>query len=154
MMNRHIANIRRIRIYTLDQVKELSLEKLNIVPHGFNNNIIWNLGHLLAAQQSICYVKMGLLPVTPDGYFEKFKPGSRPDRFFESDEVDEVRELLISQLDSLQADYHRHVFDKYVPWTTRYGFELLTIDEALDYLFFHEGLHLGVIHSIKKLVQK
>ena len=153
-MNRHIANIRNIRTYALDQVKELSLEKLNIVPHGFNNNIIWNLGHLLAAQQSICYVKMGLPPVTPEGYFEKFKPGSRPSHFFESDEVDQVKELLISHLDRLQADCQRHVFERYVPWTNRYGIDLLNIDEALGYLYFHEGLHLGIIHSLKKLVQK
>jgi hypothetical protein len=27
------------------------LEKFNIVPEKFNNNLIWNIGHVIAAQQ-------------------------------------------------------------------------------------------------------
>lgn len=32
-----------------------SLEQLNKIPAGFNNNLIWNIGHIIVAQQSLIY---------------------------------------------------------------------------------------------------
>jgi hypothetical protein len=124
------------------------------VPHGFNNNILWNLGHLVAAQQSICYTKGGLRATVPDDLIAEFKPGTRPDRFFENDKEDLVKELLMTSVDLLLDNYREHYFDGFVPWTNRYGTMLQDIDQAITYLQFHEGLHVGVIMSIRKLVQK
>lgn len=153
-MNRQIENIRRTRAYIIDLVKDLSSEKLNKIPHGFNNNIIWNLGHLVAAQQSICYVKGALRPSIPEVVYSSYKPGTRPDRFYDSIEEDDVKAMLISSVDTLQKDYQAEKFSGFIPWTNRYGNTLNDIDDAISYLQFHEGLHLGVITSIRKLVQK
>ncbi|WP_407635809.1 DinB family protein [Solitalea canadensis] len=38
--------------YTIDQ--------LNKVPAGFNNNLIWNIGHEIVAQQALIYKSSGL----------------------------------------------------------------------------------------------
>lgn len=154
MMIQLIDNLRRTRKFVTESIKELSLEKLNLVPHGFNNNIIWNLGHLVASQQSICYLRGGLTPSIPEESFRKYAPGSRPERFFQSDEEDEVKALLISSLDILETDYQRNAFADYSPWTTRMGLELNNINDALVYMHVHEGLHMGIISSIKRLVQK
>jgi hypothetical protein len=32
-----------------------SLEQLNKVPPGFSNNLIWNIGHSIVAQQMLVY---------------------------------------------------------------------------------------------------
>ena len=149
-----IDSIRKTRSYVLDLVKELSLEKLNKVPHGFNNNIIWNLGHLIGAQQSICYIKGGLPMTVSEEFYDKFKPGSRPERFFESDEEDEVKKILFTSLDTLEIDYQKNAFENFIPWTTRMGINLNNINDAIQYLHFHEGLHTGVIYSMKRMVQK
>ena len=149
-----IDTIRKTRTYVLGLIKELSLEKLNKVPHGFNNNIIWNVGHLIAAQQSICYKKGGLPMGISEEFYNNFKPGSRPERFFLSDEEDEVKKLLFSSLDMLEQDYQKNVFESFTPWTTRMGIDINNINDAIHYLHFHEGLHAGVIYSMKKMVQK
>lgn len=153
-MNRQIENIRKTRIHLLETIKELSLEKLNKVPHGFNNNIIWNVGHLVAAQQGICYVRPGLPLVMEESLFNKYKMGSKPEHFTDGDEVDNIKDLLISTLDRFYIDYQHHLFDRYTSWTNRYGIEISSIEEAVQYLFFHEGLHAGVIMALKRLVQK
>ena len=153
-MNQLVGNIRKTRAYVLDLIKELSLEKLNKIPHGFNNNIIWNTGHLVAAQQSICYLKAGLPLTIPGNLFEMFKPGSRPERFFEGDVEDEIKSLLFSSLDQLEKDLQQNVFQKFTPWTTRLGLNINSINEAIVYLHFHEGLHTGIIYSMKRMVQK
>lgn len=149
-----IDNIRKTRTHVVELVKDLSIEKLNIVPHGFNNNIIWNIGHLVAAQQSICYLKGGLLPALPEETFKKYSPGTRPETFFESDEEDEMKKLLFTSIDTFERDYQQNLFKDFTPWTTRMGLNLKNINEAIIYLHFHEGLHTGIISSMKRLVQK
>jgi hypothetical protein len=153
-MNHHIENIRKTRESIISHVKELSLEKLNLIPHGFNNNILWNLGHLVAAQQNICYLRGGLQPSLSQTDFAVFMPGTKPDRFFESDEEDSVKALLLTSLDTLQRDYQNKVFANMTPYTTRYGIPVNNIDDAIAFMQFHEGLHSGVIMSIRKLVMK
>ena len=62
--------------------------------------------------------------------------------------------MLFTSLDILERDYQQNVFDSYSPWVTKTGIDINNINEALVYLHPHEGVHTGVISSIKKLVQK
>ncbi len=50
-MNNKIEKIKKTRRFLLNLVSELSTDQLNEIPPDFNNNIIWNMGHLIAAQQ-------------------------------------------------------------------------------------------------------
>ena len=59
-MTKAIEIIKLPRVHLLDVVKDLSIEQLNHIPDGFNNNIIWNLAHIVATQQNICYKRAGL----------------------------------------------------------------------------------------------
>jgi hypothetical protein len=149
-----IDSLRKTRAFVLDIIKELSLEKLNKVPHGFNNNIIWNVGHLVAGQQTICYIRCGKEIAIREDFFNNFKPGTKPERFFQSDEEDEIKKMLFSSLDILERDYQQNKFDPYNPWVTRTGVNVNSINDALVYLHHHEGVHTGIISSMKKLVQK
>jgi hypothetical protein len=153
-MNQQIQNIAKTRNYLLEQLKELTHEELNTIPPGFNNNIVWNLGHIVAAQQGICYMRGSLPAIIVDSFFSMYKPGSKPERKIEPDEIDKIRDLLSSTLERLEEDYANNIFTGYKPWTTRYGVEIKNIDEAISFLLFHEGLHGGVMASQKKLVQK
>ena len=149
-----IDNLRKTRLHVLDIIKELSLEKLNKIPHGFNNNIIWNVGHLVAGQQTICYIRCGRDISIAEEFFNTFKPGTKPERFIESDEEDEIKKMLFTSLDILEKDLQQNKFESYIPWVTRTGVNINNINDALIYLHHHEGVHTGVISSIKKLVQK
>ena len=37
----------------LNFLEDYTLEQLNKVPNGFNNNLVWNIGHIIVAQQSL-----------------------------------------------------------------------------------------------------
>lgn len=45
--------LRHIRTSVLNLIESLTLKQINEIPAGFNNNIIWNLGHLVATDQRI-----------------------------------------------------------------------------------------------------
>lgn len=153
-MHNQIERIKKIRLFLLDSVRDLSVDRLNEVPAGFNNNIIWNLAHLIAAQQGVCYKRSGAAPVADQKYILPFTSGTKPEQYIDSNEVAIIKDLLLSSLDLFEADYQNNVFDNYVSLTTRYGVELTNIDEAVQFLMYHEGLHTGAVIALKRLVKK
>ena len=151
-MTRQIADIKKIRNFLLEGIKDLSADQLNKIPAGFNNNIIWNLGHMIAAQQGICYRRAGAKPVISDDFWERFRTGSKPANTVEPAEIENIKTLFLSTIDQLESDVRTPVFDNYTPWNTRYNVEITSINDAVGFVPFHEGLHLGTIMSLKKLV--
>lgn len=152
-MHPQIETIRKTRTALLALIKDLSVEELNEIPAGFNNNIIWNVAHLTAAQQGVCYFRAGLKMHVDEAYFKAYKPESKPEKSVSSAEVEEIKELLFSTLDQLETDFQQNIFTNYTPWTTRYGVDIKNIDEAISFLPFHEGLHLGYVMALKRVIK-
>ncbi|WP_374951226.1 DinB family protein [Mucilaginibacter sp.] len=152
MIDKQIDIIRQPRLKIIEIIKHFSLEQLNQIPDGFSNNIIWNLGHMIAAQQGICYKRTGLETWVNDTFFQAYKPDTKPNGLVDADGLQEIVTLLSSSLDQLKLDYKKGIFDNYPTWTTRYGVEIAGIDDAINFLPFHEGLHIGYVMAIRKLV--
>lgn len=153
-MNTQIERIKKIRTFLIDSISDLSVDQLNEVPSEFNNNIIWNLGHLIATQQGVCYKRAGVKPAVDEKYIVLYKSGTKPDQYINDNQAETIKKLLLTTLDLLETDYQNNVFANYPLWATRYGVELSNIENALQFLLFHEGLHLGSIIALKKLVKK
>ena len=151
-MNKQIDTIIKTRSYLLDLTKDLSPAQLNTIPPAFNNNIIWNLAHLIAGQQGICYVRAGLEPFVGQSFFTTYKPGTKPEKELSEAEISDIKKLFITSIEQFATDYENRIFDKYLPSKTRYGVEFTNIEEAVDFITFHEGLHVGYIMAMKHLV--
>lgn len=151
-MNKQIDNIRKTRLIILEFINDLSTEQLNKIPEGFKNNIIWNLGHLIAVQESIFYLRAGLQINLDHKIFDSFKNGSRPDHEFSTEEINSIKTLLTSSLTQVDNDLKMNIFNNYQAWKTRYNVEITSIEEALNFIPFHEGLHTGCIMAYKKMV--
>ncbi len=151
-MNNQFELIRKQRNFLLDSIKELAAQQLNRVPPGFNNNITWNLGHMIAAQQGICYVRAGLKPYTEETFINAYKPGTKPGEAVDTEQIEKIKELLFSSVDMLENDYEKKLWPNYPAWTTRSGIGIKSIDDAIEFLHFHEGLHSGYIMAIRKIV--
>ena len=145
-----IETIRKLRATTLVEIDGLSLEELNKVPAGFNNNIIWNIGHMVAAQQGICYKRAGLPMVVEESYFERYKPGSKPERPVTQAEVEEIKSLLFSTLYQLEKDYDDGIFTSYGSFVSRYGVELSSVTDAIEFLPFHDGFHMAYLLALRR----
>jgi hypothetical protein len=151
-MKKEIDNVRKIRTALLEGIKNLDTDQLNKIPDGFGNNIIWNLAHVVSAQQSICYKRAGLEALLDDDFINTYKPGTKPEKFVDTAGIENIKQLLFSTLDQLETDYNNNIFKEYTPVTTRYGVELNNIEEGISFLSFHEGYHMGSIMGLKKLV--
>jgi len=151
-MNQQIENLKKVRAFLLDGIKDLTTEQWNKIPGGFNNNIAWNVGHLIAAQQGICYKRANLTPHISDEFWEQFRSGSKPAGDLSAEEIENLKSLFLSTMDQLDTDYNSQIFNNYTAWSTRYGVEITSIEDALKFLPFHEGLHAGTIGAFKRLV--
>jgi len=147
-----IQTIRKTRQFLLDTIKDLSAEQINTIPQGFSNNIIWHLGHMVAAQQGVCYIRAGIAPVLDQAFIDRYKSGTKPEHIITDQEIGQIKGLMFSSLDQLQQDYDQKAFEGYTAWSTRYGNTISNIQEAIDFLPFHEGMHIGYIMAFKKLI--
>jgi hypothetical protein len=156
-MNSHsqLNKITLFRQFVLKEISGLSIEQLNAIPSGFNNNIIWNLGHILAATQAICYRRAGQPVVIDEQYFLPFLTNTKPGNSIGQEDAHIICELLESTVAILQHDYDRRHFSNYTMSENIqaiYGIELRTIDDAIDFLLYHDGYHAAKINMIKQLV--
>lgn len=151
-MNTEFEVLRKSRELVLKKIDGLSIEQLHIIPEGFKNNIAWNVAHLVVTQQLLHYKLSDLSCLVPDELIEDYKKGTFPTRDFTEEEFDEVKELLIGLPDTLEEDFNEGIFTNYTSYTTSTGFVLDSIETAIAFNNLHEGMHLGVIMALSKLV--
>ncbi len=127
-----------------------SLEELNKVPKGFNNNIIWNIAHLVVTQQLLTYNLSGLPMLINDEMVKKYRKGSKVEKEVSQEEVNQIKELLFSTLEKTKQDYKNGLFKNYTEYTVTTKSTLSNIEQAIEFNNFHEGIHLGYILAMKK----
>ena len=132
--------------------KKYSLEQLNKVPKGFSNNLIWNIGHIIVAQQALIYKGSNLNGYIPEELYELYKPGTKATGHTTKHEVDELQNLLISLIEKTEKDFYNGEFISYNARMTGTGFYLNSLMDAFQFNNYHEGLHLGYMMNIKKFV--
>ncbi|RQO64928.1 DinB family protein [Pedobacter sp. KBW06] len=147
-----VTTLKKLRVAVLKTVEQLTPGQLNKVPDGFNNNIIWNVAHLIASQQNLCYIKAGQEALVPESFIQAYKPGSKPEKEVSAAEIEDIKALLLSTTTELENDLKAHHFDQYTPWVNSMGLELNNINDIINYLPLHESMHLGYILALKRLI--
>ena len=135
-------------------IEDNSLEDLNKIPKGFNNNIIWNIAHIVVSEQLLAYKLSGLESLLSEDMINKYRKGSKPDRTLSQEEVNDIKDLLMATLNKTKTDYNNGVFKNYNPYTvSTTGNTLSNIDEALQFIAVHEGLHYGYILALLNAIK-
>ncbi|WP_299105090.1 DinB family protein [uncultured Tenacibaculum sp.] len=151
-MNTEFEVLKKSREIVLKKIEGLTLEQLHITPEGFKNNIAWNVAHLVVTQQLLHYKLSGNQCLVPEDLIEKYRKGTAPSEDFTEEEWEEVKELLMGLPDTLKEDFEAGIFNEYTPYMTSMGFELTSIERAIAFNNLHEGIHLGIVMALVKLV--
>ena len=144
--------LRKSRLLTLKELDGLTLDQIHTIPQGFKNNIAWNIAHLVVTQQLLHYKLSGLNCLCPDDLIEAHRKGTSPTKTFTEQEFEEVKELLLGLPDTLEEDFEAGIFENFVEYPTSTGIVLNSLESAIVFNNFHEGIHYGVIRSIKKFL--
>lgn len=135
-----------------DFLEKYSLEQLNKVPAGFNNNLIWNIAHIVVVQQMLVYNLSNLPMMVSAEMVNKYKRGTKPEGDLSQEEADEIKRLLFETVNKTKSDLATDIFQQYKPFTTMTGFQINSAKEAMNFNNYHEGVHTGVMMSIRKFV--
>jgi DinB superfamily len=151
-MEKQFDVIDKTRTNFLNLVNSLTIEQLNKIPEGFNNNIAWNFGHAIVSQQVLCYTRAGIKPRVDEALIKKYQKGSKPESFIDSEEIELLKKLLFSLIDDLQTDMKENKFGNYQPVATSFGVDLNCVEDTIPYFSMHDGIHLGYALAIRKFV--
>ena len=140
------------RALYLDYFNNYSPEQLNTIPSGFSNNLIWNIGHVIVAQQALIYKGSNLNGYLSEELIERYKPGTRPTGKTTEIEMEELKSLLITLIEKTETDFANGRFTTYNERMTGTGFHLGSLKDAFEFNNYHEGLHLGLMMNIRKFI--
>lgn len=129
-----------------------SLEQLNRIPEGFSNNLIWNIGHIVVAQQGLVYKSSNVPMHISEELYDKYKSGTKPDGHAMEADREELRAVITSLIAKTEEDLASGIFKTFNERTTGTGFHLGNLRDALAFNNYHEGIHLGIAMSIRKFV--
>src|SRR6478735_5603655 len=106
-----ILNITRANI--LKSVQNLSDEQLLKIPAGFNNNILWNMGHIAGSTQKLTYAMAGLPMRVEESYPAPFGKGTSPLQWTSTPDIEQVKKYLATTIPLLKEDYEKGLFKDY-----------------------------------------
>lgn len=92
-MEKYFDIISKTRQVFLNLLEGLSIEQLNKVPAGFNNNIVWNFAHLVVTPQILCYKLSGLPFTLDEDFINKYRKGTKPQEFVTAEAFETIKAL-------------------------------------------------------------
>lgn len=154
MINLDLKYIKRTRELFIELVESLSIEELNKIPEGFNNNIIWNFGHIIVSTHGLCYLRSAVMPDIKIPFVEKYRKGSKPESFISKEEMGALKMQAVSSLENIEKDYDTGVFKNITPYSTAtYSYEMNSIEEIVACCVAHESLHYGYALALKRAIK-
>ncbi|MCA5003793.1 DinB family protein [Sphingobacterium bovistauri] len=140
----------------IKDIESLSLEQLNEIPTGFNNNIIWNFGHIVVTTPILCYVRSGIWADASQVRFAAaYAKGTKPTYFVTQEEVEALKALAISSIQAIEADYKAGKLSNITPFeTSTYGATLNSIEDIIITTAGHDNTHLGYVTAQKRIINK
>ena len=152
LMQKQFEILRANRILILKIIERLSLDQINKIPEGHKNSIAWNMAHLVVTHQLLCYKNSGLDILVTQEMVENYQKGTAPTNEMTQEELEYVKEQLLALVDTFEEDYKANIFDEYKSDPTSVNVTLNNIGDAFQFNNYHEGIHLGIILSLKKHV--
>lgn len=135
----------------LQTIEDLTLAQINLVPAGFNNNLAWQLAHVIAVDQKLIYDRGGLPMHVDAAMYDTYGNGTKPERDITQQELDTLKKLAMETVEKLKADCAANRFDSYTPHKLR-DLTFNTVDDALGFILLHEGMHMGAARDLRRAV--
>ena len=134
----------------LQFLEKIPLEVLNKIPQGFNNNIFWNIKHTVITQQLLVYGLSGVPMNVSEEEITKYRKGSAPEGDVTQEEIDVCKSQLHTLINKTEEDLENGLFVNYKEYTVTTKTTLSSVQDALVFNNFHEGIHLGYILALKR----
>lgn len=142
------------RTSTLIFLKKSDEAIWDVQPEMFPNTIRWNAGHIYAEAEKFMHDAANDYEVTRPRWMDLFLDGTRPSEWEGNIPTkEEIIEALEEQTTRLESFFDGRMDKPADDVRDLHGTLLDTPDGALQFLLFHEGLHLGTMKSLDLLTK-
>jgi hypothetical protein len=121
------------------------------IPDGYNNSVLWNVGHILLAMEDALFKATGRKFMLPEQYRFLFDGGTKPKEWtVELPSLTLLIEQLRDQTDRVRQTFKGQLKEE-LPTVIHFSGlpPLTTVAENLSLALLHEGQHIGYIMAIK-----
>lgn len=146
-MLHYLTQLEQLRAILLSDTAQLTTQQVNHIPPGFNNNIIWNMGHLLVISEDILYGSIEAKRPLHEFEIIGFKRGTKPGKDINDKTITSIRESLAATapsfrklMDQASSAHPELQYDKVI--------RSIVSKVSLGFLIFHERMHVEVINDI------
>ena len=136
----------------LNLTNSLTVAQLNTKPQGFNNTLGWNLGHVVVTQQLLVYKLAGRPLRIDQEMIDRYRQGTQPEADLSEGELSQLKHLLMEAVAWASTDLAQPAPTEFQEYPTSYGVTLHSQADAFAFNTIHEGLHLGYMMAMRKLV--
>lgn len=143
------------RTSTLILLHNIADEEWDVQPEGYPNTIRWNAGHVYATAEDYLSDADSEYTITHPEWNDFFLDGTRPSEW--PDHVPSAKEIITAlekQKERIAAHFQNKLQDKATNIRDINGTKLDTMDAALQFVTWHEGIHLGSTKTLRLAVQK
>ena len=140
------------RHHLVRELKDLSHEQLLTIPDGREDNILWNLGHVTCSLARLTYARAGRPLPLPEEWLGLMGKDTRATDWTSPPDIEEVLLRFRALPPHIEADYKAGKFTTYEPLQITPQHTIDTIEEAIAFHCFHEGLHIGYVLTLKQLL--
>lgn len=130
-MLQYLNQLEEGRRWLLAETEALTAHQYNLIPEGSNNNIVWNMGHLLVTAETLLYGNAPTLRWADARIEAGYRKGSKPDGIVSEDDIRQIRNGL---LESISAS-------KLAASIEQSGIA----EDWIRFLLFHEAMHYETI---------
>jgi uncharacterized damage-inducible protein DinB len=142
------------RSRTVKWIEAVDPTIVDVMPTNFINTIHWHIGHILIVQDRLTLRLAGLEIGLPEAYLGWFGNGTKPaDWQTQPPSVDILLQQLKEQPDRLQKQISGKLEERLATKLAIPFNNMETLGEALNYSFYHEGIHLGYMMALKRAVE-
>lgn len=139
------------RTSTLILLKKIDEDKWDLQPEGFPNTIRWNAGHVYSTAEDYLSSADENFPTKLPEWGDLFLDGTRPSEWPEDvPTAKEIIEALEEQKERIY-NYFKDKMDQDVSEVRDINGTLLeTTEAAMQFVTWHEGIHLGYMNAFSK----
>lgn len=151
MENQFFNQFEMARSWTLEVAERVEQDKAEIVPEGFRNNILWQIGHVLLAAENFLFSLRTGEHHLPEHYSALFGTGTKP-----ADWQGEIpsKEELVDQLRKQLERVREIDADQLEGKLKEPMFGFTTIVECTNFIVLHEALHVGKMEEMERVVKR
>lgn len=138
------------RTSTLILLPKLDEKLWDIQPENWPNTIRWHAGHVYAEAERFMHDADNSYEVTRPRWMDLFLDGTRPSEWEgEVPSKEEIIEALREQEERIETFFDGKYANAADDVRDLHGTLLDTADAALQFITWHEGMHLGAVKGLR-----